>query len=254
MDLFGGAKKTKKATKTKKTTKTTKTAKTSDAKKTKKSTTTRSKSKAKGGNFLGTVGDLVAPTGWGPFATAAGLLALDRVDAALRRGTKEKKEKMKGGKKMKGGLGQDELAEECRVESHVITANATPILFNLQKLFENYKNRGITEKFMNNYYAIKNFINFNDEMKIFFIRNADNTFSLKLTGMFSNNNNILREFSYCFTNLKFNTLQEAIKYAKTTKNQMILGVIFVKEYARSKGIKKNNVEYFANLNSLTPNS
>jgi hypothetical protein len=104
MDLFGSAKKTKKATKTKKTTKTTKT---SDAKKTKKSTTTRSKSKAKGGNFLGTVGDLVAPTGWGPFATAAGLLALDRVDAALRRGTKEKKEKMKGGKKsekkMKGG-------------------------------------------------------------------------------------------------------------------------------------------------------
>lgn len=108
MDQFSDAKKTKKATKTKKTTKS---AKTSDSKKTKTSTktstTTRSKSKAKGGNFLGTVGDLVAPTGWGPFATAAGLLALDRVDAALRRGTKEKKEKMKGGKKsekkMKGG-------------------------------------------------------------------------------------------------------------------------------------------------------
>jgi hypothetical protein len=63
-----------------------------------------SKSKAKGGNFLGAVGDLVAPTGWGPFATAAGLFAIDRADAALRRGTKEKKEKMKGGKKMKGGL------------------------------------------------------------------------------------------------------------------------------------------------------
>ena len=109
MDLFGGAKKTTKSKKTKKTsdvkktTKTTKSAKTSDAKKPKKSTTTRSKSKAKGGNFLGAVGDLVAPTGWGPFATAAGLLALDRADAALRRGTKEKKEKMKGGKKMKGG-------------------------------------------------------------------------------------------------------------------------------------------------------
>ena len=98
MDLFGGAKKTTKSKKTKKTTKA------SDAKKTKKSTTTRSKSKTKGGNFLGAIGDLVAPTGWGPFATAAGLLALDRADAALRRGTKEKKEKMKGGKKMKGGL------------------------------------------------------------------------------------------------------------------------------------------------------
>jgi len=91
MDLFGGAKKTTKSKKTKKPTKT------SDAKKPKKSTTTRSKSKAKGGNFLGAVGDLVAPTGWGPFATAAGLLALDRADAALRRGTKEKKMKMKGG-------------------------------------------------------------------------------------------------------------------------------------------------------------
>jgi hypothetical protein len=83
--------------------------KTSESKKS--SSTTRSKSKTKGGNFLGAVGDLVAPTGWGPFATAAGLLALDRADAALRRGTKEKKEKMNGGKKgekkvekkMKGG-------------------------------------------------------------------------------------------------------------------------------------------------------
>ena len=100
MDQYGGEKKSTKTKKTKKTSdakKTTKTTKSSDAKKTKKSSTTRSKSKAKGGNFLGAVGDLVAPTGWGPFATAAGLLALDRADAALRRGTKEKKEKMKGG-------------------------------------------------------------------------------------------------------------------------------------------------------------
>ena len=88
MDQYGGEKKPKKATKSKKT---------SEAKKTKTSTKTRSKSKAKGGNFLGAIGDLVSPTGWGPFATAAGLLALDRADAALRRGTKEKKEKMKGG-------------------------------------------------------------------------------------------------------------------------------------------------------------
>ena len=108
MDLFGGAKNTTKSKKTKKTSetkKTTKSEKASDAKKSKKSTTARSK--AKGGNFLGAVGDLVAPTGWGPFATAAGLFALDRADAALRRGTKEKKEKMKGGKKMKGGLCQE---------------------------------------------------------------------------------------------------------------------------------------------------
>jgi len=107
MDLFGGSKKNKKVTKTKKTSDAKKSAKASDAKKSakasdakksKKSTTARSK--AKGGNFLGAVGDLVAPTGWGPFATAAGLFALDRADAALRRGTKEKKEKKE---KMKGG-------------------------------------------------------------------------------------------------------------------------------------------------------
>jgi len=107
MDLFRGAKKTTNSKKTSDAKKSTKSAKTTDAKKPKKSTTPRSKSKTKGGNFLGTVGDLVAPTGWGPFATAAGLLALDRADAALRRGTKEKKEKMKGGKKMKGGLCQE---------------------------------------------------------------------------------------------------------------------------------------------------
>jgi len=107
MDLFGSAKKTTKSKKTKKTSDAKKTTKASDAKKPKKSTTTRSKSKTKGGNFLGAIGDLVAPTGWGPFATAAGLLALDRADAALRRGTKEKKEKMKGGKKMTGGLCQE---------------------------------------------------------------------------------------------------------------------------------------------------
>jgi hypothetical protein len=106
MDLFGSAKKTKKVTKTAKTSdakKSAKSAKTSDTKKSTKSTKSSDakktkKSKAKGGNFLGAIGDLVAPTGWGPFATAAGLLALDRADAALRRGTKEKKEKMKGGK------------------------------------------------------------------------------------------------------------------------------------------------------------
>jgi hypothetical protein len=74
----------------------------SKKKTTKKSTAKKSKTTTKkGGNFLGTVGDLVAPSGWGPFATAAGLLALDRADAALRRRTNEKKatkDKMKGGK------------------------------------------------------------------------------------------------------------------------------------------------------------
>jgi hypothetical protein len=55
-----------------------------------------SKSK-KGGNFLGAVGELVAPTGWESFATTAGLFALDRADAALRRGKNEKSSAVKKG-------------------------------------------------------------------------------------------------------------------------------------------------------------
>ena len=55
-----------------------------------------SKSK-KGGNFLGAVGDLVAPAGWESFATTAGLFALDRADAALRRGKSEKSSAVKKG-------------------------------------------------------------------------------------------------------------------------------------------------------------
>jgi len=42
----------------------------------------------KGGNFMGSVGELVAPSGWESFATMAGLFAIDRADAALRRGNK----------------------------------------------------------------------------------------------------------------------------------------------------------------------
>ena len=97
----GGKPKAKKSkTKSKTATKTTKTTKTSSKTGTK---TTKSKTKTpkKGGNFLGAVGDLVAPTGWGPFATAAGLLALDRADSALRRGKSEKS----SAKKMSGGGG-----------------------------------------------------------------------------------------------------------------------------------------------------
>jgi hypothetical protein len=60
-----------------------------------KSFTSKSK---KGGNFLGSVSELFVPTGWESFATAAGLLAIDRVDAALRR-----KSKKSSVKKMSGG-------------------------------------------------------------------------------------------------------------------------------------------------------
>jgi hypothetical protein len=55
----------------------------------------------KGGNFLGAVGDLVAPTGWGSFATAAVLVGMDQADSALRRKKSEKSSAKKGG--MRGG-------------------------------------------------------------------------------------------------------------------------------------------------------
>jgi len=65
-----------------------------------KSKSSRSK---KGGNFLGAVGDLVAPTGWESFATTAGLFALDRADSALRRGKSEKSEKSEKSSAVKKG-------------------------------------------------------------------------------------------------------------------------------------------------------
>jgi hypothetical protein len=60
----------------------------------------------KGGNFLGAVGDLVAPTGWGSFATAAVLVGMDQADSALRRKKSEKSSAKKGG--MRGGAPMDE--------------------------------------------------------------------------------------------------------------------------------------------------
>ena len=51
----------------------------------------------KGGNFLGAVGELVAPAGWGSFATAAALVGIDQADAAFRRGKSEKSSVKKGG-------------------------------------------------------------------------------------------------------------------------------------------------------------
>ena len=62
--------------------------------KTKVTKTKNSKTKKhKGGNFLGVIEDLVAPSGWQTFATAAALLAIDRADAAYRRNKTNKSDK-----------------------------------------------------------------------------------------------------------------------------------------------------------------
>jgi len=226
MDLFGGAKNTTKSKKTKKTsdskkkttktTKTTKSAKTSDAKKTKKSsTTTRSKSKAKGGNFLGTVGDLVAPTGWGPFATAAGLLALDRADAALRRGTKEKKEKMKGG--------------ECKTiaphNSLINTPAVDKIPGNLKLLYGN--------NFRNN----RAFIESIENPQINIICEKNGNYNLQLWGSCtSSTRNGDDTFIYTNTDDKYKNknFEELKEFIKIRKNQFL----FIRDCLKSEDFKK----------------
>ena len=59
-------------------------------KKTKTTKSKKVKKLKKGGNFLGSVGELVAPTGWESFASAAALLAIGKAEDSLRRGKKEK--------------------------------------------------------------------------------------------------------------------------------------------------------------------
>jgi hypothetical protein len=82
-----------------------------------KSKSSRSK---KGGNILGTVGDLVAPTGWGSFATAAALVGIDQVDSALRRKKSEKSSAKKGG--MRGGDPMEEARLIQQNNSNLIYA------------------------------------------------------------------------------------------------------------------------------------
>jgi len=75
--------------------------------KSKSSRSSSSKSK-KGGNFLGSVSELFIPTGWENFATAAGLLAIDRADAAFRRSRNSSK-KQKGGADVDGHESIDQM-------------------------------------------------------------------------------------------------------------------------------------------------
>jgi hypothetical protein len=67
--------------------------------KSKPKTSAKKSGSKKGGNFLGAVGDLVAPAGWGSFATAAALVGIDQADAAFRRKKSGKSSAKKGGMK-----------------------------------------------------------------------------------------------------------------------------------------------------------
>ena len=132
--LFQDGGKPKKAKTTKSKTKT-------GTKTTKSKTGTKTK---KGGNFLGSVGELVAPSGWETFATAAGLFALDRADAALRRGKSTKNTAKKGG--MRGGysIGQLEIIletiQEILSESGPLSENNGNALANIRGSYADFLN------------------------------------------------------------------------------------------------------------------
>lgn len=105
-ELDGGDKLKKKASKTTTTAAALKKKKTAAALKKKKTTAsaaalkkkkTAALKKKKGGNFLGTVSELFAPSGWENFATAAGLLALEETGRYVN-----KSKKQKGGKDVDG--------------------------------------------------------------------------------------------------------------------------------------------------------
>ena len=103
-ELDGGDKLKKKASKTTTTAAALKKKKTAAALKKKKTTAsaaalkkkkTAALKKKKGGNFLGTVSELFAPSGWENFATAAGLLALEETGRYVNKSKKQKVVMMK---------------------------------------------------------------------------------------------------------------------------------------------------------------
>jgi len=78
----------------------------------------------------------VAPTGWESFATTAGLFAIDRADAALRRKKSEKSSVKKGG--MKGGFSLKEL-ENIQQKIIELYGESGYIATKYQKFFNLYK-------------------------------------------------------------------------------------------------------------------
>ena len=159
--LFQDGGKPKKAkttkSKTKTGTKTTKSKTKTGTKTTKSKTGTKTK---KGGNFLGSVGELVAPSGWETFATTAGLFALDRADSALRRGKNSSKSSVK---KLSGG--SEGVYVPRNRSGNIINANQrtlnrleqlskdAKIATNLKKTPENFEkeSRNLQQKLQNNY-------------------------------------------------------------------------------------------------------
>jgi hypothetical protein len=188
MEQYGDAKKPKK---TKKTSTTIKSKKVPSSSK-----TTKTRSKAKGGNFLGAIGDLVAPTGWGPFASAAGLFALDRADAALRRRTKKEK--------MKGGNCEPIPLSEKTIFINNPKKNNTTYLQNTA-IFKNYNFNNPKFKLSNN----------NPQITINCIEQNKYQISLQIfcDGEF---------ITYNFDRINYNSLQDAKEWLSSRQNQILL--------------------------------
>jgi len=160
------------------------------------SKTTKTRSKAKGGNFLGAIGDLVAPTGWGPFASAAGLLALDRADAALRRRTK--KEKMNGG-------------------------NCEPIPLSEKTIFINNLKENDSNK-LNETEILKNYNFNNPKFKL-----SNNNPQITINCLEQNKYQISLQIfcdgefiTYNFDRINYNSLQDAKEWLFNRQNQILL--------------------------------
>ena len=107
----------------------------------KKGSTNEKSYSKKGGNFLGSVGELVAPSGWESFVTTAGLFALDRADSVFRRGKgKSDKEDKKSGRKMNRGGGttssktskkkytRKQIGGDIDELSHLVYNNISPFI------------------------------------------------------------------------------------------------------------------------------
>jgi len=103
-------------------------------------------SSKKGGNFLGSIGELVAPTGWESFATTAGLFAIDRADAALRR----KKSEKSNVKKMSGG-GETDINKEALhiLQTNRYLTNAFLRLYNYAYTLDTESSRNLRVKLNN---------------------------------------------------------------------------------------------------------
>jgi hypothetical protein len=140
-------------------------------KKTTKTTSSKPRSK-KGGNFLGSIGELVAPSGWESFATAAGLLALGRLDSTYRRGNKTdlkkettKKTKMNGGhcqKRESGDISQIKIAESGMLFNYYNQKNINLPYSTYDKLLKNYN------KWVNNPNTLNIVISCNENGSFYF--------------------------------------------------------------------------------------